>query len=313
MSADERRRPLACLMGPTAAGKTDVAVELASRRPIDIISVDSAMVYRHMDIGTGKPEAAVLARAPHALIDIRDPHDTYSAAQFAQEATNLVLASWDKGRVPLLVGGTGLYYRALLSGLSPLPEASPQLREELEGAGVKHGLEYLHQWLGRVDPVTAARLHPHDHQRITRALEVCLLGNVPMSEQIQGAGTSLTATVIKLVLAPAERAVLHQRIETRFDHMLEMGLVNEVRTLMRRPELERTSPSMRAVGYRQTWDYLVDDTSFKQLRERGQAATRQLARRQLTWLRKEPEAVWLDASSKDMTDVAESHFAPLFT
>lgn len=289
--------PLVCIMGPTAAGKTALAMELAARFPLDVISVDSAMVYRRMDIGTGKPNAAELAAVPHALVNIREPHDTYSAADFARDARRAAEASWANGRVPALVGGTGLYFRALLDGLSPLPPAIPAVRARIEAVAARDGVHALHDWLQRVDPRTAARLHPNDAQRLERALEVCLSGGEPMSARLRTPGQGIDARVLRVIAAPVDRARLHAAISTRFEGMLAAGLVDEVAALMSDPLLERVSPSMRCVGYRQTWDYLAGDTSRDELVERGKAATRQLARRQLTWLRRESNAQWLDPGS----------------
>lgn len=286
---------MVCLMGPTAAGKTEVALALARSLPVDVISVDSAQVYRHLDIGTGKPSAAVLREVPHALVDVREPQDSYSAAQFAADAAQLVRGSWARDRLPLLVGGTGLYFRALRQGLSSLPAAAPALRAELEAAALRLGRLGMHDWLHRLDAPSAARLHPHDAQRVQRALEVALLAGRPMSGLLGGARAALPARALVLVLAPASRAQLHERIATRFRAMLRAGLIDEVRGLMLRPGVHRELPSMRSVGYRQTWDYLAGDRALAELAERGIVATRQLARRQLTWLRKEADASWLDS------------------
>lgn len=287
-------RPIVCLMGPTAAGKTAAAMALAQRMDTAVISVDSAMVYRRMDIGTGKPTVAELAKVPHALINIREPHETYSAAEFATDAAASLELAWSVGKTPVLVGGTSLYFRALLEGFSPLPAADAKIRAEVSGRLEQDGLAELHRWLSKLDPPTAARLHVHDSQRIQRALEVCLSSGRPMSDLFATRGNGIAATVLKFVVAPADRAVLHQRIAERFDTMLGDGLAAEVESLMAEPRITRELPAMRCVGYRQTWDTLTGVESMATLAERGKAATRQLARRQLTWLRKESGCHWVD-------------------
>lgn len=288
-------------MGPTAAGKTDAAIALAEHLPVDLISVDSAMVYRGMDIGTGKPDTKTLAKAPHALISIREPWETYSAADFAKEAAALLERSWDNARVPLLVGGTSLYFRALLKGFAPLPQSAPEIRLQLDEEIAREGIVAMHQRLTRCDPATAARLHPNDTQRIQRAMEVILVTGRPMSELLRAEHQGVVAEALSVVVSPAERAVLHERIGLRFDGMLEAGLVDEVRRLMIHPKIQRSLPALRSVGYRQTWDYLAGDITLELLPEKGKAATRQLARRQLTWLRSESDAVWLDPTESDFS------------
>ena len=223
-------------MGPTAAGKTDAAIALAEHLPVDLISVDSAMVYRGMDIGTGKPDTKTLAKAPHALISIREPWETYSAADFAKEAAALLERSWDNARVPLLVGGTSLYFRALLKGFAPLPQSAPEIRLQLDEEIAREGIVAMHQRLTRCDPATAARLHPNDTQRIQRAMEVILVTGRPMSELLRAEHQGVVAEALSVVVSPAERAVLHERIGLRFDGMLEAGLVDEVRRLMTHPK-----------------------------------------------------------------------------
>ena len=288
-------------MGPTAAGKTDAAIAVAEHLPVDLISVDSAMVYRGMDIGTGKPDTKTLAKAPHALISIREPWETYSAADFAKEAAALLERSWDNARVPLLVGGTSLYFRALLKGFAPLPQSAPEIRLQLDEEIAREGIVAMHQRLTRCDPATAARLHPNDTQRIQRAMEVILVTGRPMSELLRAEHQGVVAEALSVVVSPAERAVLHERIGLRFDGMLEAGLVDEVRRLMTHPKIQRSLPALRSVGYRQTWDYLAGDITLELLPEKGKAATRQLARRQLTWLRSESDAVWLDPTESDFS------------
>lgn len=287
-------------MGPTASGKTALAVGLVERFPLEIVSVDSALVYRDMDIGTAKPDAATLAHVPHHLLDIRDPTETYSAAAFCDDARRLMADIAARGRVPLLVGGTMLYFRALLQGLDDLPRADAALRKELEAEAAARGWPALHAELAAVDPATAARLAPNDSQRIGRALEIFRLSGTPMSALLDRVQSELPYRVLQLALIPSERAVLHQRIAARFDAMLAAGLIDEVDTLRRRYALNADLPSMRAVGYRQAWAYLDGDIDLKGLREQGIAATRQLAKRQLTWLRSWPDVVELDCLADDL-------------
>ena len=292
--------PAIFLMGPTASGKTALAVGLVERFPLEIVSVDSALVYRDMDIGTAKPDAATLAHVPHHLLDIRDPTETYSAAAFCDDARRLMADIAARGRVPLLVGGTMLYFRALLQGLDDLPRADAALRKELEAEAAARGWPALHAELAAVDPATAARLAPNDSQRIGRALEIFRLSGTPMSALLDRVQSELPYRVLQLALIPSERAVLHQRIAARFDAMLAAGLIDEVDTLRRRYALNADLPSMRAVGYRQAWAYLDGDIDLKGLREQGIAATRQLAKRQLTWLRSWPDVVELDCLADDL-------------
>lgn len=293
-------------MGPTASGKTALAVHLAERLPFELVSVDSALVYRDMDIGTAKPDAATLARAPHALIDVRDPHQAYSAAAFREDALACMAAISARGHVPLLVGGTMLYFRALLQGLDDLPRAQPDVRAAIEAAAHARGWPALHGELAEVDPETAARLAPNDAQRIGRALEVFRLSGQPMSALLTRAGTALPYRVLQLALIPSDRAVLHQRIAARFDAMLGDGLLDEVKRLRARYPLTPTLPAMRAVGYRQAWAHLEGEIDAAALREQGIAATRQLAKRQLTWLRSWPDTVVLDGLADDLAGQAEA-------
>jgi len=292
--------PAIFLMGPTASGKTALAVNLIERFPLEIISVDSALVYRDMNIGTAKPDAATLARAPHHLLDIRDPTESYSAAAFCEDARRLMADIVVRGKVPLLVGGTMLYFRALLQGLDDLPRADPALRQQLEKEAADRGWPALHRDLAQIDPVTAARLAPNDSQRVGRALEIFRLTGQPMSAQLDKVQTALPYRVLQLALIPSDRAVLHQRIAARFDAMLAEGLLDEVESLRQHYVLNADLPAMRAVGYRQSWAYLDGETNLNSLREQGIAATRQLAKRQLTWLRSWPDAVVLDALADDL-------------
>jgi tRNA dimethylallyltransferase len=290
--------PAIFLMGPTASGKTDLAVALVEQLPCDIISVDSAMIYRGMDIGTAKPDAATLARAPHRLVDILDPAQSYSAAQFRADALCEMAEITARGRVPLLVGGTMLYFRALQQGLSDLPSAQPELRARLDAEARAQGWKHMHQRLATVDPAAAQRIHPNDPQRIQRALEVYELTGRSMTEMCQseqGAAMPLPYRLLKIVVAPQERAMLHDRIEARFRTMLDNGFLTEVEGLYDRGDLHTGLPSMRAVGYRQAWAYLAGQVSYAEMAENAINASRQLAKRQLTWLRNQSDAVWFDS------------------
>jgi tRNA dimethylallyltransferase len=296
------RRPLAIfLMGPTASGKTALACALSERFPLGLISVDSALVYRGLDIGAAKPDAATLARYPHALIDIRDPADPYSAADFSADAVDAMHRLGEAGRIPLLVGGTGLYFRALQRGLSSLPEADAQLRAQLTEEAAAIGWDGMHRRLAELDPQAAARIKPGDAQRIQRALEVIALTGQPLSAQQQGGRSQpFPWRVLKLALVPEDRAPLHARIAMRFDTMLHGGLLDEVRALRQRGDLTPDLPALRAVGYRQAWEHLDGLYGARELRDRGIFATRQLAKRQITWLRSELDARTLDSERQDL-------------
>jgi tRNA dimethylallyltransferase len=293
----DSRPPLIALMGPTASGKTALAVEWAESLGADLVSVDSALVYRGLDLGSAKPDPATLARAPHRLIDIREPHEPYSAAEFEADARRELDDIARRGRLPVLVGGTGLYFRALLHGLSGMPAADPALRAQLEAEADERGWGAMHAELSGIDPPAARRIHESDTQRIQRALEVYRLTGRPISQwQTSASRRPFPWRVLKLVVAPADRATLHERIALRFDAMLDAGLLDEVRRLRADPRLHEDLPSMRAVGYRQAWQHLGGDGDVAALRARGIAATRQLAKRQLTWLRSEHDARWFDPS-----------------
>ena len=284
--------PAIFLMGPTASGKTAVAVELVKRFPLEIISVDSALVYRGMDIGTARPDAAVLEAAPHRLIDIRDPSDSYSAGEFREDALQAMAAITAQGRIPLLVGGTFLYFRALQQGLSAMPAADPSIRARLEAEAQKDGWESLHTRLAGIDPVAAARIHATDPQRIQRALEVYEISGLPISQfHARGRSSDFPYRLLKLALVPDDRALLHQQIESRFQSMLAAGFVDEVRRLYERADLGPELPAMRAVGYRQIWAYLAGKIGFDEMVEQAIVATRQYAKRQMTWLRGEEGVV----------------------
>ena len=304
---DEARFPVLFLMGPTASGKTDLAVALVQRFPFEIISVDSALVYRGLDIGTAKPDAATLRLAPHRLIDILDPSEVYSAAQFRADALREIQQINAAGRIPLLVGGTMLYYRALQQGLADLPPASPEVRSRLGAEFAAHGALALHARLAAVDPVAAARIHPNDPQRVQRALEVYEITGRPMTELYHRQKDEISLfQVFKLVMAPSDRRVLYRRIEQRFEGMLKQGLVAEVQGLRARGDLKLDKPAMRAVGYRQVWEYLDGLTDYAGMVQRGVRATRQLAKRQLTWLRAEANAIWLDSLASGLLERASA-------
>ncbi|MCO5367238.1 tRNA (adenosine(37)-N6)-dimethylallyltransferase MiaA [Pseudomonas alliivorans] len=302
--------PAIFLMGPTAAGKTDLAIELTRVLPCELISVDSALVYRDMDIGTAKPSKAQLAEFPHRLIDIRDPSQSYSAADFRTDALAAMAEITSRGNIPLLVGGTMLYFKALLDGLADMPAADAQVRAQLEADALAHGWQWLHDQLAVVDPVSAARIHPNDPQRLIRALEVYRVSGTSMTahrEQQTAQSTEAAAsgrqqlpyTVANLAIAPADRKVLHDRIALRFLQMLDQGFLDEVLALRSRGDLHSGLPSIRAVGYRQVWDHLDGKLTRDEMQERGIIATRQLAKRQFTWLRSWENLHWLDSLASD--------------
>lgn len=321
--------PAIFLMGPTASGKTDLAIQLCERLPCDIISVDSAMIYRGMDIGTAKPSADELARAPHRLIDICDPADTYSAADFRRDALAEMARITEAGRIPLLVGGTMMYFKALMHGMSGLPAADPQLRRQLELEAEQRGWPALHQELTDQDEVAARLIHPNNRQRLLRALEVIRLTGKPISSfwqaedpaarKLQAQGVedytyftqwqadevgSLPYTVTQLAVVPTERRTLHERIHQRFMSMLDAGFLDEVRSLMDRGDLHPDLPSMRCVGYRQAWSFLAGEVDYDTFVGKGVAATRQLAKRQLTWLRKWSDVEWLYSEEEYIAEAA---------
>ena len=298
MHADRDRQglpPALVLTGPTASGKSGVAVELARCLPCEIVSVDSALVYRGMNIGTAKPDAATLASVPHHLVDLLEPTERYSAARFVEDALSTMAAITARGNLPLLTGGTMLYLKALASGIADLPQADAATRSVIDTMAAGSGWPALHDELSRCDPDTAARLDPNDAHRIQRALEVYYLSGEPMSKLLrERPPRPLPYRLIQAALVPSDRSLLHARIETRFDEMLELGLIGELRRLRERHALDPELPSMRCVGYRQAWAYLDGRTSLGQLRSTGIAATRQLAKRQLTWLRSMPEVATFD-------------------
>ena len=285
------------IMGPTASGKTALAIQLAQRLPVDIISVDSAMVYRGMDIGTGKPTAAELALAPHQLINICDPKEPYSAAQFCVDAELAMHNSWQRDRIPLLVGGTMLYFKALQFGMAELPPADPELRMQLSTEAQLLGWPAMHAKLAQLDPITAQRLNVNDAQRVQRALELNILMGKPLSSSFAEQVTKkIDYKLHSFALLPPDRALLHELIAKRFMHMLDQGLVAEVQTLYDRGDLNRQLPSIRSVGYRQVWSYLENEIDHPTMCAQAIAATRQLAKRQYTWLRSWPEIINIDNS-----------------
>ena len=294
--------PAIFLMGPTASGKTGAAVELVSKLPVELISVDSALVFRDMNIGTAKPDSATMAKAPHHLIDIIDPTSAYSAAQFRTDALRLMAEISARGKVPVLVGGTMLYFKALQGGLSGLPEANQTIRAVLDAEAAQIGWPEMHSKLAGIDPETAARLMPNDMQRIQRALEVHAITGETMSNLFaKQTSEALPYKLLKIALVPSDRKVLHQRIETRFEQMLKNGFVDEVRDLIAKyPSLTPESTSMRCVGYRQALEHLAGQYDLAELRNRGIFATRQLAKRQLTWLRGMDDTMELDCLNPDL-------------
>ena len=292
------------LLGPTASGKSALAMQLAAEIPLEIVSVDSAQVYRGMDIGTAKPSTAERAAVPHHLIDIRDPAEPYSAADFVRDATVAIREIRERGKLPLLVGGTMLYAKALREGLSELPSADPQVRARIEAEAQELGWPALHARLAQVDPTAAKRLKRNDSQRIQRALEVYETAGAPMSELVR-TDTAPTLKLSTVALLPADRTLLRDRIAQRFDAMLDAGLLEEVRTLHARGDLHPNLPSMRSVGYRQAWRFVEGLCTFNQFREDGITATRQLAKRQMTWLRSMPNVTVIEPTSKAVLSVVE--------
>ncbi|WP_431478324.1 tRNA (adenosine(37)-N6)-dimethylallyltransferase MiaA [Massilia eburnea] len=301
MNEQSNKRPLAvAIMGPTASGKTAAALAIAQQVPCEIISVDSALVYRGMDIGTAKPSKEELAAVPHHLIDIIDPLDSYSVAQFRTDTLRLVAEICARGKVPLLVGGTMLYYKGLADGLDDLPGADAALRAQLDQEAARIGWPAMHARLAQVDPETAARLKPNDSQRVQRALEIHALCGKPMSELLsRREKEELPFDLVSFALEPSDRAWLHERIARRFDIMLDGGFLDEVKALRARGDLHLGLPSIRCVGYRQAWEYLDGTIDYAAMRETGIIATRQLCKRQLTWLRSMPERIVVDCCAPD--------------
>ncbi|WP_300321760.1 tRNA (adenosine(37)-N6)-dimethylallyltransferase MiaA [Idiomarina sp.] len=297
------------IYGPTAAGKTALSLALCDKLDCEIISVDSALIYRGMDIGTAKPTPKEQAKVPHHLIDICDPSETYSAADFQRDALRSIDDIQARGKVPLLVGGTMLYFKALLEGLSQLPESDASVRQKLTQEMEASGLAALHDRLKTIDPVSAKRIHPNDPQRTLRALEVYEVSGKTLTELTKERFGQLNKPVYQFAIAPKERSVLHQRIEQRFDKMLSEPFEDEVRKLFERGDLHEDLPSIRSVGYRQMWQYLNGELSYEEMRERGIIATRQLAKRQLTWLNGWPGVTWLETDDPQMNDKVEAALA----
>jgi tRNA dimethylallyltransferase len=305
-SIEEPLPPAIFIMGPTASGKTDLAIELARQFPVEVISVDSALVYRDMNIGTAKPSAEELAQAPHRLIDIVAPTEAYSAARFRADALREMAAITAAGRIPLLAGGTMLYFRALEQGLSNLPQADEEIRKQLLDEAQEIGWQGMHARLAAVDPAAARRIHPNDPQRIQRALEVYMVSGRPLTElQQERTGASLPYRPVKLVQSPWSREELRERIALRFERMLELGFEQEVRELLEKYDLTPDLPSMRSVGYRQMLGYIRGDLEYDEMVSTGITATRQLAKRQMTWLRREKNAIWLKQNGKNAGQIIE--------
>ncbi|MGB0937154.1 MAG: tRNA (adenosine(37)-N6)-dimethylallyltransferase MiaA [Colwellia sp.] len=286
-------------MGPTASGKTALACALYDVLPCDIISVDSALVFRDMDIGTAKPTAKEMEKYPHALVDIIDASESYSAADFCKDALHKISEIRAKNRIPLLVGGTMMYFKSLIEGISPLPEACPETRKKIEEEASAKGWQAMHDLLAEVDDVAAQRIHPNDPQRITRALEVYRLTGYSLSQLSKVKGDKLEGDILQFAITPKERSTLHKRIEQRFDIMIEQGFEKEVVELKKRDDLHENLPAIRCVGYRQMWQYLDGDFDHDEMVFKGVCATRQLAKRQLTWLRNWPNLTWLTSEDKN--------------
>jgi tRNA dimethylallyltransferase len=295
--------PVICLMGPTASGKTALAMALQEALPCDIVSVDSALIYRDMNIGTAKPTTAQLTQYPHRLIDLRDASESYSAADFCHDALAEIAEIRSNNRIPLLVGGTMMYFKSLIEGISPLPTANIDIRKNIESEALAQSWQSMHDKLAEIDSVSAERIHPNDPQRITRALEVYRLTGNTLTQLTQIKGAKLTGTVLQLAIAPQERSTLHERIAQRYQQMIALGFEQEVIKLKSRDDLHQNLPAIRCVGYRQMWQYLDGKFDHDEMIFRGVCATRQLAKRQLTWLRNWPQLHWL--TTDDKTNLAQ--------
>jgi len=298
-SSSIKQPPVICLMGPTASGKTALALALCDALPCDIVSVDSALIYRDMDIGTAKPSVAELAKYPHALINLRDATQSYSAADFCHDALAEIEKIRANNRIPLLVGGTMMYFKSLIEGISPLPEADSQVRQLIEQQAKEQGWQALHQELSKIDPKAGQRIHQNDPQRITRALEVFRITGNTLSQLTEIKGDRLVGDVLQFAIAPKERSVLHARIALRFEQMVSQGFEQEVVNLIEREDLHQDLPSIRCVGYRQMWQHLHGEYDREEMIFKGICATRQLAKRQLTWLRNWPDLQWLDMENEN--------------
>lgn len=311
MSADNKLPPVICLMGPTASGKTALAMELYDTLPCEIISVDSALVFKGMDIGTAKPTSEELAKYPHRLIDLIDPLESYSAAEFCKDALQAIEEIRQSGRIPLLVGGTMMYFKSLIDGISPLPEANADIRAQIEKEAEEKGWDALHAELATIDPESANRIHPNDPQRLTRALEVFRITGNTLTQLTAIKGQRLTGDVLQFAITPKDRKTLHERIELRFNQMVEQGFKEEVVQLKARGDLHENLPSIRCVGYRQMWQHLNGEYDFDEMIFKGVCATRQLAKRQLTWLRGWDELTWLEMEDNNNLQVITSQISKL--
>ncbi|WP_198263581.1 tRNA (adenosine(37)-N6)-dimethylallyltransferase MiaA [sulfur-oxidizing endosymbiont of Gigantopelta aegis] len=309
------QRPAAVfIMGPTASGKTDLAIELVKKYPFEIISVDSALIYKGMNIGTAKPTAEELVLAPHHLIDFLDPAQSYSTANFRNDALALMSDIHARDKIPLLVGGTMLYHRSLLYGLSELPPANETIRQQLDAETALKGGAFMHEKLAAIDPVAAKRIHPNDPQRVQRALEVYEISGKSMTQlQQENQAQALDCEAYKIIVAPKSRELLRERIAIRFNKMLEQGFIEEVQQLYARDDLDLSLPSMRAVGYRQVWEYLEGKMDKQQMIERGITITRQFAKRQMTWLRREEDALWLEIENNNKFAQAVQNLEAILT
>ena len=308
MSLTTKQLPVVFIMGPTASGKTTLAIELVQNYPFEIISVDSALVYKGMDIGTAKPSQDELETAPHHLIDFLDPALSYSVADFRRDALAKIEEIHNRGKIPLLVGGTMLYHRALLYGLSQLPSSDSQIRERLNTLLLEKGSAYLHQQLSQIDPIAAKKIHPNDPQRIQRALEVYEITGKPLSLlQQQSKQQALDKPVYKIVIAPQDRELLRERIAIRFNQMIKNGFIEEVEKLHQRVDLSLQLSSMRSVGYRQVWEYLEKQISYDEMIEQGINVTRQFAKRQMTWLKKEQDVLWLESEDSNNINLVSKY------
>ena len=307
----ENEPPVVCLMGPTASGKTALAMELYDTLPCEIISVDSALIYKGMDIGTAKPTSDELSKYPHRLIDLLDPKESYSAADFCKDALGEIAEIRASNKIPLLVGGTMMYFKSLIEGISPLPNASPEVRQQIELEAKKDGWDALHRHLATFDAEAAGRIHPNDPQRLTRAIEVYRLTGNTLSQLTEVKGDKLQGDVLQFAIAPKDRADLHERIALRFKIMMEQGFKQEVEKLRQRKDLHENLPSIRCVGYRQMWEHLNGDYDEEEMVFRGICATRQLAKRQLTWLRNWPNLEWLDMENQNNLQVILTQLSKL--
>ncbi len=307
----EQQRPVVFIMGPTASGKTDLAIKLVEQYPFEIISVDSALVYKDMDIGTAKPTAEELQQAPHRLIDFLDPAQSYSTAQFRKDALEAIAEIHQQNKIPLLVGGTMLYHRSLLYGISELPAADESIRARLDTQMRQKGKQYMHDRLAEIDPDSARKIHPNDPQRVQRALEVYQITGQTMSQLQQASqAQALPFENHKIVIAPSSRALLRERIALRFEQMIEQGFIEEVQQLWQRGDLDLSMPSMRSVGYRQVWEYLEGKMNREEMIERAITITRQFAKRQMTWLRREQDALWLATEDNNNVHQAVKYLSP---